>query len=80
MYIFHSKYYYQLDELNYKQYSYTELLRYSMPTVTNIISVLILPGRLKSDIHFSLVPKLKGPNLYHNKFRFVETKIEQATL
>lgn len=66
MYIFDSKYYYKLDRLNYKQYSYNELLRYFIPNVTDIISVLILPGRVKSDTHFSLLSTLQGPRTTGN--------------
>ncbi len=67
MYIFDSKYYYELDKLNYKQYSYNELLRYAMPTITNIISVLILPGNTKSDIHFSLKSSFTGSRTMGNE-------------
>lgn len=76
MYIFDSKYYYELNEVNYKQYAYNELLRYYDRTVTDIISVLILPGQAKSDVHFSLASTLKGPRVTGNKIyeQYIEVK------
>ena len=54
LYIFDSKYYQNLNELNYKQYSYGEILRYHYPQMTHMHNVLLLPGREHSDLHFSL--------------------------
>lgn len=61
LYIFDSKYYSDLNELNYKQYSYNEILRYYYPSVSEIYNALILPGiEVKSELHFNLAPKYRG--------------------
>ena len=67
LYIFDSKYYYDLNELNYKQYSYNEFLRYLFPEVNEIISVLILPGDEVSRKHFELDDSLKGDRIFGNE-------------
>lgn len=54
LYIFDSKYYYEVSSLNYKQFSYNEILRYHYPQLMEINSVLILPGRENCKLHFSL--------------------------
>lgn len=54
LYIFDSKYYTNISKLNYKQFSYNEILRYHYPGVVEIANILILPGIENSDLHFSL--------------------------
>lgn len=54
LYIFDSKYYADISRLNYKQFSYNEILRYHYPGVVEIENILLLPGEEHSDLHFSL--------------------------
>lgn len=61
IYIFDSKYYSSIGELNYKQFAYNEILRYYNPNVTEINNVLLLPGKHESGVHFSLSSKYIGP-------------------
>lgn len=63
LFIFDSKYYEEMYELNYKQYSYNEILRYRYPSIKEIHNVLILPGRNVSRVHFEMVPLYAGPRL-----------------
>lgn len=60
LYIFDSKYYSAITELNYKQLSYNEILRYHYPKVVEINNILILPGTDRSDLHFSFAPGYVG--------------------
>lgn len=60
LYIFDSKYFQKLDDLNYKQFSYGELLREHYPGVTSRYNVLLLPGRPRVDMHFSLDASFVG--------------------
>lgn len=60
LYIFDSKYYFEAKELNYKQYSYNEILRYHFAGTTNIFNALLLPGNDSSLLHFSLSSKYQG--------------------
>lgn len=53
LYIFDSKYYSEITELNYKQLAYNELLRYHYPEMTEMHNTLFLPGKNYSQIHFS---------------------------
>ncbi len=54
LYIIDSKYYTDISQLNYKQFSYNEILRYHYPGVVDIQNILLLPGEEHSDLHFSL--------------------------
>lgn len=60
LYIFDSKYYADISKLNYKQFSYNEILRYHFPGVVEINNILLLPGEEYSDLHFSLSPGYVG--------------------
>lgn len=60
LYIFDSKYYFSSNHLNYKQYSYGEILRYYYPNVKTIYNALLLPGNKDSTLHFSLNKKYAG--------------------
>lgn len=61
IYIFDSKYYYNVSDLNYKQFSYNEILRGGVPMSTKIYSALILPHNFTcSNLHFSLSPAYLG--------------------
>lgn len=60
LYIFDSKYYKVLDDLEYKQFAYGELLREYYPSITARYNILLLPGRSRADIHFSLAPLFIG--------------------
>lgn len=61
IYIFDSKYYYKVTEMNYKQFAYNELFRGSAHKDVEIYSSLILPYHYsKSDLHFSFSPQFLG--------------------
>ncbi len=60
LYIFDSKYYREISQLNYKQFSYNEILRYHYPSVVEIHNILLLPGEKHSDLHFSLSANYVG--------------------
>lgn len=66
VYIFDSKYYQDLKNLNYKQYAYNEMLRYAMPGISALYSALILPGSKPSGVHFELEGKYRGTRTYGN--------------
>lgn len=53
LYIFDSKYYTGISELNYKQLAYNEILRYHYPGLAEIHNILLLPGEERADLHFS---------------------------
>lgn len=59
-YIFDSKYYYDIDDLNYKQFTYNILLgnseSYKRP---KLFSCLILPGNKKNDLNLNLIDDIK---------------------
>ncbi|WP_317317280.1 hypothetical protein [Longibaculum muris] len=61
LFIFDSKYYSKINELNYKQLSYNEILRYHYPGVTEIHNILFLPGDYSCNKHFSYGPNYIGP-------------------
>ena len=61
LYIFDSKYYDEIYELNYKQFSYNEILRYKYPAISEIYNALILPGSGPNKTHFELTPSYAGP-------------------
>ncbi len=68
IYIFDSKYYYKVREMNYKQFAYNELLRGSVQDDVQIYSALILPYYLSSsELHFSFSPKYIGNRLTGTK-------------
>lgn len=55
LYVFDSKYYEHIDDLNYKQVTYTLLLGNSkMGREKNIYSALLLPGNRKNRLHIVL--------------------------
>ena len=57
MYIFDSKYYEDITNLNYKQFSYTILLGNSqLGNQKNLCSALLLPGKGKNGLHLKLAP------------------------
>lgn len=61
IYIFDSKYYYNVSDLNYKQFSYNEILRGGTSESTKIYSALLLPNNSAySNLHFSLSPAYLG--------------------
>lgn len=61
IYIFDSKYYYNVSDLNYKQFSYNEILRGGVSKNTKIYSALMLPNNATcSNLHFSLSPAYLG--------------------
>jgi len=61
IYIFDSKYYYTVSDLNYKQFSYNELLRGNVSKSTEIFSALILPNNFTySNRHFLFSPAYLG--------------------
>lgn len=60
LYIFDSKYYTAINDLNYKQLSYTELLRYRYANAVEINNILFLPGADRADLHFMYAPKYLG--------------------
>lgn len=66
LYIFDSKYYQYLRALNYKQYAYDEILRYSKSEIDDMYSVLILPGEKPTSIHFELKKEFQGIRKYGN--------------
>lgn len=61
IYIFDSKYYENVSELDYKQFSYNELLRGSVSEDTKIHSALLLPHNNNfANVHFSINPTYLG--------------------
>ncbi|EAE5213442.1 LlaJI family restriction endonuclease [Listeria monocytogenes] len=61
IFIFDSKYYYKVNDMNYKQFSYNELLRGKFEGDKHIYSALILPGDVSnSSLHFFLSPHYRG--------------------
>lgn len=55
MYVFDSKYYEDVSDLNYKQFSYTILLGNSqLCNNKNLYSALLLPGKHESGLHLKL--------------------------
>ncbi len=80
LYIFDSKYYESLSELNYKQFAYGELLR-SHPDyreMSDLFNILILPGRKKADKHFALNSSLISDNRPYSEI--VEQYLEPKEL
>lgn len=62
--------------MNYKQYSYNEILRYYYSGVTEIYNALLLPGDDKHELHFSLNCAYVGSRLVGNKIieQYLSTK------
>lgn len=60
LYIFDSKYYSNATDLNYKQFAYNEILRYAHAGIKAINNVLLLPGNMRSQLHFLLSDKYIG--------------------
>ena len=59
LYLFDSKYYSSVDDLNYKQFSYNMIFAHKDKNFT-IYSVLLLPGPNHSQLHFQLSPAYAG--------------------
>lgn len=78
IYLFDSKYYEQIDGLNYKQFAYTILLGNSK-TESNkeLHSALILPGENNTELHLDLVEKYCQANLGCNQIiqQFLSVKL-----
>ncbi len=77
LYIFDSKYYKALDQLNYKQLAYGEILRCYYPDLEEMHNILILPGRERADIHFSFAPAYVGNRRIGTKIveQYIEPQI-----
>lgn len=60
LYIFDSKYYVEVTGLNYKQFSYHEILRCHYPEAVAVHNMLLLPGREGGRLHFSLAAEYRG--------------------
>lgn len=60
LYLFDSKYYSDIRELNYKQFSYNMILNRRFSGIRNLYSVLLLPGSEGSKLHFKLSPSYAG--------------------
>lgn len=67
LYIFDSKYYSEIKDLNYKQLAYNEILRYHYPGTVEINNILFLPGIDSTDLHFSYAPNYIGNRTIGNK-------------
>ena len=57
-YVFDSKYYFELSDLNYKQFTYNAILDYNanLSKKTKTYSALLLPGNYQNGLHFKLKP------------------------
>lgn len=64
LYIFDSKYYSQVNELNYKQLAYNEILRYYFKDTKEIYNILFLPGENSVNLHFSYSQNCIGSRTY----------------
>ena len=64
LYIFDSKYYTSVTELNYKQIAYNEILRYYFQKLNHMHNILFLPGPEGSKLHFSYSSKCVGTRKY----------------
>lgn len=71
-YIFDSKYYYELSEMNYKQFTYDVLLQ-ALNSEDKTYNVLILPGEPHNSSHLLLKPEFR--NRAMNNHRIVEQYI-----
>lgn len=68
IYVFDSKYYNKLNELNYKQLVYTILIGNSIyGNNKKLYSALLLPGRERTQLHIDLNSKFKQMNDGCNK-------------
>lgn len=61
LYIFDSKYYSEINGLNYKQLGYNELLRYYYPKIKELHNILFLPGKTDVREHFKYSSEYAGP-------------------
>lgn len=73
LFVFDSKYYVKIKELNYKQLAYNELLRYHFPDLRELHNILFLPGSERSEMHFCFGADYLGP-------RTIGTKIVEQYL
>lgn len=76
-YIFDSKYYYEVSELNYKQFAYDVLLQ-SLNQNSNTYNVLILPGPPHSSIHLDVKLDYRCPTLLNH--RIIEQYLDVKTI
>ncbi len=76
LFIFDSKYYFEATHLNYKQYSYNEILRYYYSGIMNIYNALLMPGDERHELHFALNSAYTGSRLVGNKIieQYLSTK------
>ena len=65
-YIFDSKYYYELSELNYKQFAYDVLLQ-SLNNEDETYNVLILPGEPHCSSHLMLKPEFQNSSMRNHR-------------
>ena len=77
LYIFDSKYFFSKNNLDYKQYGYNEILRYSYVNVKKVFNALIIPGEKNNKLHFSLTPQYAGERKIGNKIieQYIDTKV-----
>ena len=76
LYLFDSKYYSNVDNLNYKQLAYIEILRYHYHGMKEMYNILFLPGNKKDEQHFCYSSKYVGPRTMGTsiKEQYLETK------
>ena len=72
-YIFDSKYYYELSEMNYKQFAYDVLLQ-SLNREDETYNVLILPGQPHSSSHLLLKAEFRNESM--RNYRIIEQYID----
>ena len=61
LYIFDSKYYSKVDEVNYKQLAYNEILRHHYSGMIEMHNILFLPGESGAREHFKYASGYVGP-------------------
>lgn len=67
VYIFDSKYYDDVNDLNYKQFAYNVLIsNKTFPEEKIIYSALLLPGKKESKIHLDIVDEFRQGNVGSN--------------
>ncbi len=76
-YIFDSKYYYEVSELNYKQFAYDVLLQFSNRNCETY-NVLILPGIQHVSLHFDAKPEFRSAALQNH--RIIEQYVDVKTI
>ena len=71
-YIFDSKYYYEVSELNYKQFAYDVLLQ-TLNCNCETYNVLILPGTQHISVHLDVKPAFRNTALHNHRILVRET-------